>query len=86
MSTPSSIVVRNSTFEPAARCLVCGDHISAGEGLTARYGNETLRFKCHGCLDRFREAPDRLWGGSPQTCCSDEVHAEAPVSEWICDR
>ena len=68
-STPSSIVIRTSTLEPAARCVVCGNEIAAGEGLTARYGERTLRFKCPGCLARFESDPERYLAGDPGGCC-----------------
>ena len=57
MDTLPSIVIRNSAREPAAHCVVCGNDIAAGEGLTARYGERTLRFKCPGCLVRFEADP-----------------------------
>lgn len=86
MSGTASIVIRSSSYEPAARCIVCGGDIAAGEGLTACYGETTLRFKCAGCLDQFEEDPDRFLAGHPQACCPDEIHADAPASEWTCDR
>ena len=72
MSTPSSIVIRTSTSEPAARCVVCGNEIAAGEGLTARYGERTLRFKCPGCLARFESDPGRYLAGDIGDCCGGE--------------
>ena len=72
MSNPSSIVIRTSTFEPAARCVVCGNEIAAREGLTARYGDRTLRFKCPGCLARFEADPERYLAGDVGGCCGGE--------------
>lgn len=72
MSTPSSIVIRNSTFEPAVRCVVCGNEIAAGEGLTARRGERTLRFKCPGCLARFEADPERYLAGDARRCCGGQ--------------
>ena len=72
MSTPSSIVIRTSTFEAAAPCVVCGNDIAAGEGLTARYGERTLRFKCPGCLARFESDPERYLAGDAGGCCGGE--------------
>lgn len=72
MRTGASIVIRNSTFEPAAHCVVCGNDIPAGEGLTARYGERTLRFKCPGCLNRFEADPDRYLAGAIGDCCGEE--------------
>jgi hypothetical protein len=84
MNSPSSIVIRNSRLEPSARCLVCGNDIPAGEGLTARYGERTLRFKCPVCLSRFEADPERYLVAHEARCCKDE-HASSPASEWRCD-
>lgn len=86
MGSTASIVIPNSTFDPAARCIVCGGDIAPGEGLTARFGETALRFKCADCLDQFETDPDRFLAGHPQACCPDEGHAADSVSEWICDR
>lgn len=72
MSTPSSIVIRHSTLEPAASCVVCGNDIPAGRGLTARYGERTLRFKCPGCLARFEADPERYLAGDLGGCCGGQ--------------
>ena len=85
MIIPSSIVMRDSGLEPAATCLVCGDEIPAGEGLTARYGDRTVRFKCTGCLSRFEAAPERYPAKHEARCCQDEA-SRSPASEWACDR
>ena len=79
-----SIVIWNSELEPSARCLVCGNDIPAGRGLTARYRERTLRFKCQGCLTRFEADPERYLAGHEVGCCSDE-HERSPASEWRCD-
>ena len=84
MNSPSSIVIRNSRLEPSATCLVCGSDIPAGEGVTARYGDRTLRFKCSGCLGRFEADPQRYLAG-PQPSCCDGEHDQSPASEWRCD-
>ena len=84
MNSPSSIVIRDSRLEPSARCLVCGNDIPAGEGLTARYGERTLRFKCPGCLTRFETDPERYLAGHEAGCCQDEQES-SPASEWRCD-
>lgn len=81
MNAPSSIVIRNSRLEPAAPCIVCGSDISAGEGLTARYGDRTLRFKCPDCLSRFEAGPERYLAGSGPGCCGG-AHDHSPASEW----
>jgi hypothetical protein len=84
MNSPSSVVIRNSRLEPPATCLVCGNDIPAGEGLTARYGDRTLRFKCSGCLGRFEADPQRYLAGEQPPCCDGE-HDHSPASEWRCD-
>ena len=61
--TDSVFVVIDSTYEPAARCVVCANAIGPGEGLTVRYGVRSLRFKCPGCLERFRIDPLRYLAG-----------------------
>ena len=86
MSSITSVVIRSSAFEPAARCIVCGADIPPGDGLTARYGETTLRFRCPDCLARFEDDPNRYLAGHPQACCAHGDHADTPVSEWICDR
>lgn len=72
-STPLSIAVGTSTSEPAARCVVCGSEIATGEGLTARYGERTLRFKCPGCLARFESDPERYLAGDAGGCCGEHT-------------
>lgn len=86
MDATASIIIRRSTLEPAARCVVCAGDIGPGEGLTARYGEATLRFKCADCLARFEDDPDRYLAGHAEACCGEGDHAAAPVSEWFCDR
>ena len=84
MNSVSSIVIRSSALEPAAQCAVCGNDIPAGEGLTARYGERSLRFKCSGCLGRFEADPERYLAGHEAGCC-DGGHNHSPASEWRCD-
>jgi hypothetical protein len=84
MNSPASIVIRDSRLEPAARCVVCGNDIPAGEGLTASFGDQTLRFKCPGCLGRFKADPTRYLGGHEAGCCGPEREG-SPPSEWRCD-
>jgi hypothetical protein len=84
MGIRADIVVVHSRYEPAAHCLVCGNAIPEGEGLTARFGQRTLRFKCPGCLARFEADPDRYLAGHDPSCCPED-HAESPASEWRCD-
>ena len=84
MNGPVSIVILNSRLESSATCVVCGNDIPAGEGLSARYGERTLRFKCAGCLNRFESEPDRYLSGHEPGCC-DEHQDGSPASEWRCD-
>jgi hypothetical protein len=81
MNTLSPMVIRNARLEPAARCLVCGGDIPAGEGLMVRRGQTTLRFKCESCLATFVEDPDRFLADHPAQCCDE--HAASPASEWL---
>lgn len=81
MNSPALIVVRDSRREGAAQCVVCGSDIAAGEGLSARYGERTLRFKCPGCLSRFEDDPERFLAGSSAGCCRGD-HDHSPASEW----
>jgi YHS domain. len=71
---PSATVV-DSRQEAAARCLVCGQEIPAGEGVTARYQGRTLRFKCPGCYARFAADPEPYLAGQAGGCC-DEEHSD----------
>lgn len=84
MNSATSIVRLDSASEPAAQCVVCGNAIPAGEGVTARYGERILRFKCPGCLGRFEADPERYLGGGQAGCCNGE-HDHSPHSEWSCD-
>ncbi len=80
----SVLTIIDSSHEPAARCAVCATEIGAGEGLTVRYGVRTLRFKCPGCLERFRVDPLRYLAGHAIDCCHG-VADGSPSSEWACD-
>ena len=80
MAVTTELVIVDSRYDPGAACLVCGGLIEPGEGVTARYRGRTLRFKCPGCLDRFRADPERYLAGHRAGCCDD--HAESPPSEW----
>jgi hypothetical protein len=84
MVTGRVLHVLDSRHEDGARCVVCGNEIAAGEGVTARYGEQTLRFKCPGCLARFQADPERFLAGHPEGCCNGG-HSESPPSEWRCD-
>ena len=70
------LVVVDSAAEAAATCVVCGNDIPAGEGVTARFGGRTLRFKCPGCMSRFAVDPDRYLSGGPSSCCGGHEHAD----------
>ena len=86
MSDPSLLVME--TVDPAsAACVVCGNEIAPGAGITARYGDRILRFKCPGCLARFRANPDRYLTCGPTSCCEQDdgavhgSHAEGSIVE-----
>lgn len=79
------LVVVDSAGQPAADCDVCGSEIETGQGLTARFGGRTLRFKCAGCMARFRADPKQFLSGHGTACCSGG-HGGSPESEWSCDR
>ncbi len=84
MNSATPFVIHDSTLQPAGQCVVCGNDILASEGVTARYGERTLRFKCRGCLSRFEADPDRYVTGPEAECCNGE-HDHSPPSEWRCD-
>ena len=84
MALDQQLVVLDSRDQPAASCAVCGNDIPAGEGVTARFQDRTLRFKCPGCYARFQGDPERYLAGQQQTCCDGEHHY-SPASEWQCD-
>lgn len=86
MSIPDLVVV-DSSAEGVATCVVCGQDVAAGAGVTARFGERTLRFKCPGCLSRFAVDPDHYLTEGPSSCCDGGEHDRAtdpqPVSEWL---
>jgi hypothetical protein len=70
---------------PAARCVVCGNHVEAGGGLSAIVDGRLLRFKCSGCVARFRADPERFLAGGPAGGCGGVHGHDSPASEWTCD-
>lgn len=84
MITASDLVVLDSRDQPAGSCVVCGNVVSSGEGVTALYRGETLRFKCPGCYARFEAEPMRFLAGAQESCCGG-AHDHSPASEWRCD-
>ncbi|MHB8459073.1 MAG: hypothetical protein ACYDAK_10890 [Candidatus Limnocylindrales bacterium] len=84
MAVLQELIVLDSRHEAAAQCVVCGNDIAAGEGVTARYQARTLRFKCPGCAARFEADPDRYLAGHAAACCGGQ-HDGSPASEWRCD-
>jgi YHS domain-containing protein len=84
MAVAAKLVVVDSRYQPSARCLVCGNEIEEGQGLTAEYQGRTLRFKCPGCYARFEADPERYLAGHEPACCN-EGHSGSPASEWRCD-
>ena len=81
MAMLSEVTVLDSSGQPAATCLVCGNDIPAGEGVTATYGDRLLRFKCPGCFSRFRADPEPFLSGHVAGCCGG-AHDHSPASEW----
>ncbi|MEK6720089.1 MAG: hypothetical protein AABZ33_05385 [Chloroflexota bacterium] len=85
MTFVNDLVVLDPRAGGAASCIVCGNDIAPGEGVTARYEDRTLRFKCPGCLARFEADPERFLTGAEAGCCGNG-HDHSPDSEWACDR
>lgn len=81
MATASELVTLDPGEQPAGVCLVCGNDIGAGEGITASYRGRVLRFKCPGCLSRFRADPEPFLAGHTAGCCGGS-HDHSPASEW----
>lgn len=86
MIAERDLVVLESAGQPASECEVCGSEIAAGQGLTVRSGDLTMRFSCPGCLARYRADPTRFFTGSETACCDGSHPATSPASEWPCDR
>ncbi len=84
MAIAPEVVVIDSSDQAAAACVVCGNEIPAGEGVTAMYLGRTLRFKCPGCYARFQAEPERFLAGQQGGCCNGE-HDHSPASEWRFD-
>jgi hypothetical protein len=76
------LVLIDSSGQPAGACAACGQSIGAGEGLTALYGGQLLRFRCSGCLASFCRDPER-YVAADDYCCSPESCPESPASEWV---
>jgi len=81
MAIAAELVVLESRNQPAATCLVCGNEIPAGAGVTASYRGRTLRFKCPGCFARFQADPEPFLAGQTGGCCGG-AHEHSPASEW----
>ena len=84
MAVIENLVVLDQTGQDQARCMVCGNSIGPGEGVFARYGERTLRFKCPGCMARFQSDPERYLAGDAGGCCKGE-HGESPAGASHCD-
>lgn len=84
MVVAAELVVLDSRYKGSARCAVCGTEIPVGAGITARYGDRTLRFRCSGCLARFQIDPERYLAGHDPGCCQGDDE-QSPASEWRCD-
>ena len=81
MATAPDLVVIDSRAQPAALCVVCGNDVGAGEGVTASYRGRILRFRCTGCLTRFQADPEPFLAGHTGGCCGGQ-HDHSPASEW----
>lgn len=83
----TDLVVIDSASQAAAQCVVCGTDIAAGTGVTARFRDRVLRFRCPGCLSRFAVDPDHYADEGPTSCCDGEGHADsihsAAPGDWI---
>ena len=84
MAITPELIVLDSRGQPAAACVVCGNDIPAGDGITASYQDRTLRFKCPGCYARFQTDPERFLAAGQEGCCKGD-HEHSPASEWRCD-
>lgn len=84
MASAPDLIVIDSRDQPAASCIVCGNDIAAGEGVTAQHRGRTLRFKCPGCLPRFQADPERYLAGGQQSCCGGE-NGHSHAGERRCD-
>ncbi len=82
MDAVDKYVIVASSREPAARCVVCGNEVAAGEGITARAGDSTLRFRCLGCLARFEADPERYLSDHATDCCRMDDAECSAMSEW----
>lgn len=72
MTVLQELVVLDTPTGAAEACLVCGNEIPPGGGVTARYGDRILRFKCPGCVTRFKADPERYLAGNTSACCGGE--------------
>ena len=81
MVNAAEFVVLDSHDQHAATCVVCGNDIAAGQGVTASHRGRVLRFKCPGCFSRFQSDPERYLAGQTSGCCGG-AHDHSPASEW----
>lgn len=81
MVIATELVVLESSGQAAGECLVCGNDIAVGEGVTASYQGRILRFKCPGCFTRFQADPEPFLAGHAGGCCGG-AHDHSPASEW----
>jgi len=81
MNIATELVVLDSRDRAAATCIVCGNEIAEGEGVTISYGGRVIRLKCDGCFTRFQADPEPFLAGQPGGCCGG-AHDHSPASEW----
>lgn len=82
LAVGDELVLIDSVNQPPGTCAACGQSIGAGEGITALYKGQVLRFRCSGCLASFRRDP-RRYVSATDYCCSTELCVESPASEWV---
>ena len=70
----SGAVFVDSAAQSDACCLVCGNDIAAGAGLSAEWQGRMLRFRCLGCLARFESNAERyLTEHETDDCLMDDT-------------
>jgi YHS domain-containing protein len=81
LAVRDDLVPIDSRLQRAGACAVCGKPVDEGDGITALHRGRILRFRCAGCLERFRRDPERyLEGGAG---AATDGCGESPASEWV---
>jgi len=71
MEHPHSVGGR-ATHPPEDRCPACGTDLKPGEGVTAEWNGQVLRFRGLGCPARFGADPAHYLAGKTDPCRADE--------------